>query len=120
MSALHQNYIAGEWVDGAAVSRNINPSDTSDVVGEYARADAVQTDAAVKAAHAAFPAWARTTAHERHDILLLASTEILARRQELARLLAREEGKTLLEARTRSAEPARALADLRQFLEGRS
>ncbi len=98
MSALHKNFIAGEWVEGAVVSRNVNPSDTNDVVGEYAHADAAQTDAAITAAHAAFPTWARTTPQERHDILLRASTEILARREELARLLAREEGKTLPEA----------------------
>src|SRR5208282_6039444 len=98
MNVLHKNYIAGEWVEGAGVSRNINPSDTSDLVGEYAQADIAQVDAAVEAAHATFPAWARTTPQERHDILLRTSTEILARRDELARLLAREEGKTLLEA----------------------
>jgi len=98
MNVLHKNYIAGEWVEGAGVSRNINPSDTSDLVGEYAQADIAQVDAAVEAAHATFPAWARTTPQERHDILLRASTEILARRDELARLLAREEGKTLSEA----------------------
>ena len=95
---LHRNYIAGEWVEGATVSRNVNPSDTNDVVGEYAQADAVQVGAAVEAAHAAFPAWARTSPQERHDILARASTEILARREELARLLAREEGKILVEA----------------------
>ena len=95
---LHKNYIAGEWVEGASVSCNINPSDTADVVGEYAQADAAQVGAAVEAAHSAFAAWARTTPQERHDILLRASTEILTRREELARLLAREEGKTLLEA----------------------
>src|SRR5208337_2176941 len=53
---------------------------------------------AVAAARAAFPAWSRTTPQERHDILLRASIEILARREELGRLLAREEGKTLPEA----------------------
>ena len=98
MSALHKNFIGGEWADGAGVTRNINPSDTNDIVGEYAQADAAQTGAAIEAAHAAFPVWARTTPQERHDILLRASTELLARREELARLLAREEGKTLLEA----------------------
>ncbi len=97
MSALHKNFIAGEWVEGAGVTRNINPSDTNDIVGEYAQADAAQTDASIEAAYAAFPAWARTTPQERHDILLRASTEILARREELGRLLAREEGKTLPE-----------------------
>src|SRR5579863_601249 len=97
MSAPHGNHIAGEWVDGVAVTRNINPSDTNDVVGEYAQADATQTGAAIEAAHAAFPAWARATPQERHDILLRVSTEILARRDELGRLLSREEGKTLAE-----------------------
>jgi len=98
MSAVHKNHIGGEWVEGPNVSRNVNPSDTNDVVGEYAQADAVQTDAAIESARAAFPAWARSTPQERHDILLRASSEILARREELGRLLAREEGKTLPEA----------------------
>src|SRR5271169_1991199 len=97
MGAHYKNFIAGEWVDGVAVTRDINPSDTNDVVGEYAQADAAQTAAAIEAAHAAFPAWARTTPQERHDILLRVSTEILARREELGRLLSREEGKTLAE-----------------------
>ncbi len=97
MSAPHRNLIAGEWVDGVAVTRNVNPSDTNDVIGEYAQADAAQTGAAIEAAHTAFPAWARTTPQERHDVLLRASTEILARREELGRLLSREEGKTLPE-----------------------
>ena len=98
MSALHKNLIAGEWVEGVDVSRNVNPSDTNDIVGEYAQADAGQAHAAITAAHAALPAWARTTPQERHDILSRTSAEILARRDELGRLLAREEGKTLPEA----------------------
>ena len=98
MNMLHKNYIAGEWVEGAGVSRNINPSDTSDLIGEYAQADVAQVDAAIEAAQSVFPAWAHATPQDRHDILLRASSEILARRDELARLLAREEGKTLTEA----------------------
>jgi aldehyde dehydrogenase (NAD+) len=98
MIALHKNFIAGEWVDGAAVSRNVNPSNTNDIIGEYAQADADQAGAAISAARAAFPAWSHTTPQERHDILLRASAEILGRRDDLGRLLAREEGKTLPEA----------------------
>ena len=98
MSALYKNLIGGEWVEGVAISRNINPSDTNDVVGEYAQGDAAQTDAAIRAAHSALATWTRTTPQERHDILLRVSTEIIARRDELARLLAREEGKALLDA----------------------
>ncbi len=98
MSALHKNLIAGEWVDGVGVSTNVNPSDINDIVGEYAQADTDQTDAAIRAARATFPAWSCKTPQERHDILLRASAEILARRDDLGRLLAREEGKTLPEA----------------------
>jgi alpha-ketoglutaric semialdehyde dehydrogenase len=97
MGAHFKNFIAGEWVDGGTVTRDINPSDTNDVVGEYAQADVGQTSAAIEAAHAAFTAWSRTTPQDRHDILLRVSTEILARRDELGRLLSREEGKTLPE-----------------------
>ncbi len=92
------NLIAGEWVAGPRTSRNINPSDTRDLIGEYAQADAAQAREAVAAAHAAFPAWSRTTPQQRFDLLDAVGGEILARRAELGDLLAREEGKTLPEA----------------------
>ena len=97
-AVLHKNLINGEWVEGARVSRNINPSDTRDLVGEYAQADAAQARRAIAAAQAAFPAWSLSTPQQRFDILDAAGTEILARRNELGDLLAREEGKTLPEA----------------------
>jgi aldehyde dehydrogenase (NAD+) len=77
--------------------RNINPSNTKDVVGEYAKADKAQTEKAIAAAKAAFPAWARATPQERYDVLTRISAEILSRKEELGRLLAREEGKTMPE-----------------------
>ncbi|TDP73979.1 aldehyde dehydrogenase family protein [Roseateles toxinivorans] len=95
---MNKNFIAGEWLDGARISRNINPSDTRDLVGEYAQADAAQTRLAITAAEAAFPAWSLSTPQQRFDILDAVGTEILARRAELGDLLAREEGKTLPEA----------------------
>jgi aldehyde dehydrogenase (NAD+) len=97
MNAILKNFIAGEWVDGTGVTRNINPSNTKDVVGEYAKADKAQTEKAIAAAKAAFPAWARSTPQERYDALNKIATEILARKEELGKLLAREEGKTLPE-----------------------
>ena len=93
---IHQNLIAGEWVGGDGVA-NINPSDTNDVVGTYARANAEDTKAAIAAAKAAFPAWSRSGILERHAILRKTADEILARKDELGRLLSREEGKTLAE-----------------------
>jgi aldehyde dehydrogenase (NAD+) len=88
--------IGGEWVEGEAVP-NVNPSDTNDVVGEYARGTRADADAAIAAAKAAFPAWSRSGLLERHDVLRKASNEIAARKEELGRLLSQEEGKTLAE-----------------------
>ncbi|AOF94199.1 aldehyde dehydrogenase family protein [Sinorhizobium sp. RAC02] len=93
---MHQNLIAGEWVGSDAI-RNINPSNTDDVVGEYARASVEDTKAAIAAAKAAFAAWSRSGILERHAILRKTADEILARKDELGRLLSREEGKTLAE-----------------------
>jgi alpha-ketoglutaric semialdehyde dehydrogenase len=96
--AVNENFIDGSWTAGSASTPNVNPSNTSDVIGEYARADREQVEAAVQAAATALPSWSRTTGQYRHDILDRAAAEILSRRVELADLLAREEGKTLVEA----------------------
>ena len=92
--AVHQNLINGEWAAVAEAAPNINPSNTADVVGEYARADEVQARAAVAAARAAFPAWSHGSIQARADMLDRIGTEILARKDELGMLLSREEGKT--------------------------
>ncbi len=97
MTAHFKNFIAGDWVDGDGITANINPSNTGDVVGEFARASTDQAHKAIAAAKASFPKWSHSTPQERHDVLLKISTEILARKEELGRLLAREEGKTLPE-----------------------
>lgn len=96
MPEQNQNFIGGTWVAGEAAA-NINPSNTSDIVGYYARATKGQAKDAIAAAKAAFPAWSRSGLMERHGILRRASDEILARKDELGRLLSREEGKTLAE-----------------------
>ncbi|MDD3936788.1 aldehyde dehydrogenase family protein [Rhodoferax sp.] len=90
----HDNLINGQWVAGASYAPNINPSNLADVIGDYAQADAAQLDAAVQAAQAAFPAWSTGNVQARADALDKIGTEILARREELGTLLAREEGKT--------------------------
>lgn len=94
---IYQNLIAGEWI-GSDATKNINPSDTNEVVGLYADGSAEDTKNAIAAAKAAFPAWSRSGIWERHVILKKAGDEIMARKDELGALLAREEGKTLPEA----------------------
>ncbi len=93
----HQNFIAGEWIASNDAAPSINPSDTNDVIGEYARASAADAERAILAARSAFPAWSRIGVQQRHDILKKIGDEILARKDELGRLLSREEGKTLAE-----------------------
>jgi alpha-ketoglutaric semialdehyde dehydrogenase len=95
---MFKNLIGGEWVESSRARRNVNPSDTRDVIGEYAQADAEQAKQAIAAAAKAQTAWGLSTPQQRFDILDAAGAEILARRQELGDLLAREEGKTLPEA----------------------
>lgn len=95
---MHRNFIGGEWVEGIDVRRNVNPSDLDDCVGEYAHADAKQAGQAIAAARAAAHGWARGSLQARADALEAIAAELLARRQELGDLLAREEGKTLPEA----------------------
>ncbi|MDF2096454.1 aldehyde dehydrogenase family protein [Aquibaculum arenosum] len=97
MSDVHRNLINGEWIDATDAGKNINPSNTDDVVGLYASATADETQQAIAAAKAAAPAWGTSSIQQRHDILKAASDEILSRKEELGRLLAREEGKTLAE-----------------------
>ena len=94
---LHKNLIDGAWAEGASVSKDVNPSNLDDVVGEFAYADRQQTLDAIAAAKAAFTSWSVSPIQQRFDILDKAATEILARKDELGRSCSREEGKTLPE-----------------------
>jgi len=109
---VFKNLIAGEWLDGNAVKKNINPSDTNDVVGEFATATGPQVKQAIAAAKEAQKTWSRTTLQARADILFKISGELLDRRDELGELLAREEGKTKAEA---TGEVGRAAQVFRFF-----
>lgn len=93
----YHNLIGGVWMAGDP-AENRSPSDTSDVIGVYHHASPDDVAQAVAAARAAFPAWRRSGAQTRLELLDRIGAEILSRREELADLLAREEGKTLREA----------------------
>jgi aldehyde dehydrogenase (NAD+) len=95
MPTTYPNLIDGRQVESGELNADINPSNTGDVVGEFARASLKDLDLAVQSARAAFAAWSRSTPQQRFDILDKAGTEILARKDELGRMLAREQGKPL-------------------------
>jgi aldehyde dehydrogenase (NAD+) len=90
---VRANLIAGEWIEGPATVADVNPSDLSDVVEEFAVADEAQVDAAIEAATEAAPGWAVTSPAERFATLERVGLELEARATELGEQLSREEGK---------------------------
>src|SRR5919108_5551160 len=112
MPAVFPNLIDGRAIDSADRVPDINPSNVSDVVGQFARGTAADVEQAIAAARNAFDNWSQTTPQERFDILDRAGTEILARKDELGRLLSREQGKPLADG---IGEAARAGAIFKFF-----
>jgi len=114
----YRNFIGGEWVaaQGGATYRTLNPADQREVVAEYAKGGALEARAAIEAARGAFAAWAGMTAVARGRVLSKASQILETRKAELARLLTREEGKTLVES---TGEVQRS-ADIFRFFGGLS
>jgi malonate-semialdehyde dehydrogenase (acetylating)/methylmalonate-semialdehyde dehydrogenase len=98
--ALCPFLIDGEWVRPShlATSPAYNPS-TGEVIGAVPLAGAAEVDAAVRAAHAAFPAWAATPVIDRARILFRYRALVEKHFDEIARLISREHGKTSAEAR---------------------
>ena len=107
---VHSNYVDGQWVAASEGVANRNPSDLGDVVGHYAHADAKVAQDAVQAACRAQTAWASTPPLDRSRMLQRVARGIEARAEDFARLLSREEGKTLAEARGEAQRAADVFA----------
>src|SRR5271156_5220844 len=97
MMQILTHYIDGEKVVADAPHESLNPSDTREVVARFPDGGAGEVNAAVEAARKAFPAWAGASPELRSDLLDKVGDVILKRREDLGRLLSREEGKTLPE-----------------------
>lgn len=110
------NLINGEWVPAASgqTAEDRSPADTSDVVAVVPRSSNEEIAQAVESARRAFPSWSRMTAIARGEILFRAAAILSGRAEEVARLLSREEGKPIGEAR---AEVLRA-AQILEFFGG--
>jgi len=91
--------IDGRWEAGTSEIENRNPSDVSDLIGSYAQAGADQLDAALDAARRAQKIWWAAGIQKRHDVLMAIGTELMARAEEIGRIIAREEGKPLAEGK---------------------
>lgn len=116
-----RHFIDGAWVEGSGDQLiDVNPSRPGDVVGEGPGASDVDVDRAYAAARAAFDGWRRTPARSRAAILLRAADIIEAHRDEWGRELAREEGKTLVEAIAETGHAANILRFHAQEVERQS
>ncbi len=100
----YQLYINGEWVDatGGKTFTVKNPA-TGEDLAEVADAGAKETTAAIQAAEAAFPAWAKRPADERAELLHAAFEILKSRVDEHAKLLTQENGKPLAESKGEAA-----------------
>lgn len=94
-----RNLVAGKWIAGSAKPIAVDDPYTLDIIAEVAGSSAAEAQAAVDAAQAAFPAWAAKTAKERSAVLRRWFELIVAHREDIARLITRENGKHLREAR---------------------
>ena len=97
MTETLTHFIGGERVRAAAQGSSLNPSNLNDVVAHVPKGGSAEVEAAVTAARRAFPAWAEASPEVRSDLLDQVGDAIMRRREELGRLLSREEGKTLPE-----------------------
>ncbi len=99
-SLFHQSaLIDGEWIS-AATGPSITVTDpaTGEVIGSVPDCSAAQTNEAIAAANAAFPAWRARTAHERAALLEKWHALVLENLPDLAQIMTAEQGKPLAEA----------------------
>ena len=91
------HYIGGQWLLGAdaAMDNVINPSDGK-VIAKVAMASAHEVDAAVNAAHSAFPAWAAMPANQRSVLLHRLADSIEKHAGDLAQLESLDVGKAII------------------------
>lgn len=95
------NYIGGRWSkpEGGHFFEDRNPADTTELIGRFPESTAADVEKAVTAAEKAYPSWRLVPAPKRGDIILRAGLLLEKHKEELARLMTREMGKVLKEAR---------------------
>ena len=101
MSDTYRNLIGGEWLDArsGATFTSVSPADHDQVIGTFPSSGPAEVDAAVQAALRAFPGWSLMPAPKRGEILFRVARLLAEHKEELSRLMTREMGKVLTEAR---------------------
>ncbi len=91
------NYIAGQWVEGTSSIKNINPSDTSELIDEYTTCTDEQFEQSIRSAAIAQKEWETVGIEKKSQILIKIGNELIQKSQQIGELLSREEGKPLNE-----------------------
>ena len=91
-------WIGGKRIAGKGKVLDVFDPSTEAVIAHVADATAQEVDAAVRAAHAAFPGWAATTAQERGRVLFRIADKVRQEAAHLAEMEARNSGKPIVEA----------------------
>ncbi len=101
MVLTYRNFINGRWSESSSTStvENLNPASIDDVLGIVRQATREEARSAVEAAAEAFAGWRATPAPVRGRIVATAARLMEGKKEELAEILTREEGKTLSESR---------------------
>src|ERR1043166_9444575 len=96
----YNNYIGGKWVPSASgeVFENINPADTTDVIGRFQLSTSDDVNAAVNAAQSAFDGWRTMPAPKRAEILFRLGEILIRNKEQFTADMTREMGKVLKEA----------------------
>ncbi len=96
----YSNYINGEWVKSSSGEwfDNVNPADTTDIVGRFPASNADDVNAAIAAAKNAATRWRRTPAPKRAEILFNLGEILRANKDAFTQQMTREMGKVLKEA----------------------
>src|SRR5579883_303098 len=98
---IYHNYSGGQWVkaQGGETFSSFNPANASEVIGKFALSSPEDVKQAVDAAERAFPSWRRTPAPARAELLMRLGRILEKRKDEMARMMVREMGKVIKEAR---------------------
>jgi betaine-aldehyde dehydrogenase len=97
---MRKLWINGRFVDaGTGATLTVVDPATEEVVDVVPKGGPADLDRAVAAAKAAFPAWKKTTAWARADLLVETARRLRQNREEFAVTLTRETGRTILKNR---------------------
>jgi malonate-semialdehyde dehydrogenase (acetylating) / methylmalonate-semialdehyde dehydrogenase len=108
--ATVSNYVNGQWIEpGTSEWLNVIDPATHELIGRSLSSGPEEINAAVEAAAAAFPAWRRTPPEDRIQPLFKLKMLLEEHIDELGRIISRENGKTLAEAK---AELRRAIENV--------